>query len=212
MVRIRPEWDEDARQLALAFPDGTRVEGVVELGEAVDADMYGIPASVAPRRRSLGAGDLGLRRPAADTPLGGHVRGRPRVSRAAPSRSSPADRSSGCARRAVPTKPLTAAGSACSSRSTASARTRRTTGSARRCGSATRRSPERRRRALRRHVARSRHAASPTSTRSAPWRRYRREGRNEPLPFGVYGTSSVPGRVRVGDPVQPLQERLLSAT
>ncbi len=34
--------------------------------------------------------------------------------------------------------------------------------------------------------------------------RYRREGRNEPLPFGVYGSVAVPGRVRVGDPVRPL--------
>jgi uncharacterized protein YcbX len=41
---------------------------------------------------------------------------------------------------------------------------------------------------------------------------YRREGRDEPLPFGVYGTVAVPGRVRVGDPVQPLQRSLLAAT
>jgi MOSC domain-containing protein len=31
--------------------------------------------------------------------------------------------------------------------------------------------------------------------------RYRREGRTEPLPFGVYGAVAVPGRVRVGDAV-----------
>ncbi len=30
---------------------------------------------------------------------------------------------------------------------------------------------------------------------------YRREGRFEPLPFGVYGAVATPGRVRVGDPV-----------
>ncbi len=30
---------------------------------------------------------------------------------------------------------------------------------------------------------------------------YRREGRFEPLPFGVYGAVAIPGRVRVGDPV-----------
>jgi hypothetical protein len=42
--------------------------------------------------------------------------------------------------------------------------------------------------------------------------RYRREGRNEPLPFGVYGAVAVPGRVRVGDSVQPLQRSLLTAT
>jgi uncharacterized protein YcbX len=41
--------------------------------------------------------------------------------------------------------------------------------------------------------------------------RYRREGRNEPLPFGVYGAVVVPGRVRVGDSVQPLQRSVLVA-
>lgn len=33
--------------------------------------------------------------------------------------------------------------------------------------------------------------------------RYRREGRTEPLPLGVYGDVLVPGRVCVGDPVVP---------
>ena len=33
---------------------------------------------------------------------------------------------------------------------------------------------------------------------------YRREGRDEELPFGVYGAVAVPGRVRVGDGVRPL--------
>jgi uncharacterized protein len=42
--------------------------------------------------------------------------------------------------------------------------------------------------------------------------RYRREGRNEPLPLGVYGTVAVPGRVRVGDAVTPLQRSLLTVT
>ena len=32
MVRVRTEWDEDTRVLALTFPDGRRVEDVVELG------------------------------------------------------------------------------------------------------------------------------------------------------------------------------------
>ena len=35
--------------------------------------------------------------------------------------------------------------------------------------------------------------------------RYRREGRTEPLPFGVYGDVAEPGRVRVGDLVTPLE-------
>ena len=42
--------------------------------------------------------------------------------------------------------------------------------------------------------------------------RYRREGRNEPLPFGVYGAVAVPGRVRIGDPVLPLERSRLVPT
>ena len=41
--------------------------------------------------------------------------------------------------------------------------------------------------------------------------RYRPDGRAERLPFGVYGTVAVPGRVRVGDPVSPLEQPLLTA-
>jgi uncharacterized protein YcbX len=41
LLRIRPEWDESSRRLALVFPDGARIDGVVELGEQVDATMYG---------------------------------------------------------------------------------------------------------------------------------------------------------------------------
>jgi uncharacterized protein len=41
LLQIRPEWDESSRVLALTFPDGRRVEGVVELGEPVDAIVYG---------------------------------------------------------------------------------------------------------------------------------------------------------------------------
>jgi len=35
--------------------------------------------------------------------------------------------------------------------------------------------------------------------------RYRRNGRTEPLPFGVYGEVLAPGRVAVGDSVAPTQ-------
>jgi uncharacterized protein YcbX len=51
MVTIRPSWDEATRALALAFPDGTTVAGVVELGEPVAAVLYGRPH---PSRRVLG--------------------------------------------------------------------------------------------------------------------------------------------------------------
>jgi hypothetical protein len=40
MLQIRPEWDEETRRLALTFPSGDVVEGVVELGDEVEANMY----------------------------------------------------------------------------------------------------------------------------------------------------------------------------
>ncbi len=43
MMRIRPEWDEATRRLALVFPDGDRVEGVVELGDPVETELYKRP-------------------------------------------------------------------------------------------------------------------------------------------------------------------------
>ena len=51
LLRILPEWDESSRRLALIFPDGQRVDGVVELGELVDATMYG---ALRPSRRVVG--------------------------------------------------------------------------------------------------------------------------------------------------------------
>ncbi|HTD50391.1 MAG TPA: MOSC domain-containing protein [Acidimicrobiia bacterium] len=43
MLRIRPNWDEATRRLVLTFPAGECVEGVVELGDPVDADLYRLP-------------------------------------------------------------------------------------------------------------------------------------------------------------------------
>lgn len=51
MATIRPEWNEETRELSLRFADGSRVDGVVELGEPVDAELYGRPH---PSRRVLG--------------------------------------------------------------------------------------------------------------------------------------------------------------
>lgn len=41
LMRVRPEWDEATRRLALAFPDGSVVEGEVEPGEPFAAELYG---------------------------------------------------------------------------------------------------------------------------------------------------------------------------
>jgi uncharacterized protein YcbX len=51
MVQVRPEWDEATRRLALHFPDGTEVAGTVELGEHIDAVLYRRPH---PSRRVIG--------------------------------------------------------------------------------------------------------------------------------------------------------------
>src|SRR5689334_17586713 len=43
LMQIRPDWDEGSRRLALRFPDGAVVEGVVEPGRPVGAVLYGDP-------------------------------------------------------------------------------------------------------------------------------------------------------------------------
>jgi uncharacterized protein YcbX len=43
LMRVQPEWDEATRRLALAFPDGSVVEGEVEPGEPFAAELYGTP-------------------------------------------------------------------------------------------------------------------------------------------------------------------------
>lgn len=43
LVQVRPAWDEATRRLALAFPGGETVEGTVEPGEPVAALLYGRP-------------------------------------------------------------------------------------------------------------------------------------------------------------------------
>jgi uncharacterized protein len=43
LLRVCPEWDEKTRRLALEFPDGRRVEGIVEPGGSVEATLYGRP-------------------------------------------------------------------------------------------------------------------------------------------------------------------------
>jgi uncharacterized protein YcbX len=43
LMRVRPEWDEASRRLALSFPDGSVVEGEVQPGELFEAELYGTP-------------------------------------------------------------------------------------------------------------------------------------------------------------------------
>jgi uncharacterized protein YcbX len=41
LVQVTADWDEAAHSLALTFPDGSRVDGEVELGEPVATNFYG---------------------------------------------------------------------------------------------------------------------------------------------------------------------------
>jgi uncharacterized protein YcbX len=206
MVRIQPEWDEETRQLALTFPDGARLEGTVELGEAVDAVMYRHPH---PSRRVLGpweqaisefvglpltllwadehAGDRGY--------CGGTVS---LVSHASLERLG---------EEAGATEPVDGRrfrmlfeidGVAAheeddwlDSQVRIGDATIVLNGDVGRCV-VTSHDPDR--------------GFTDLDTLGT-LARYRREGRNEPLPFGVYGSVVVPGRVRVGDPVQLLHSK-----
>jgi hypothetical protein len=45
LMRVHADWDETSQRLALAFPDGSVVEGEVSPGEPFAADLYGTPHS-----------------------------------------------------------------------------------------------------------------------------------------------------------------------
>ncbi len=211
MVRIRPEWDEETRRLALTFPDGARVEGTVELGDVVDADMY---EYAHPSRRVLGPWEdalsefvgrrltlLWAEQHAVDRGYrGGTVS---LVSRAS----------------------LERLGEEAGAHEQVDGRRFRMLfeidgveaheedewlGTQVRVGTAT--------------IVLNGDVGRCVVTSHDPERgvtdldtlgvlaSYRREGRNEALPFGVYGAVAVPGRVRAGDAVQPLPDRRLAAT
>jgi uncharacterized protein YcbX len=45
LVRVRPEYDPDTERLTLTFPDGTIATGTVELGDELTTDFYGRPVT-----------------------------------------------------------------------------------------------------------------------------------------------------------------------
>jgi uncharacterized protein len=211
MVRVRSDWDEQTKVLALTFPDGTRLEGVVELGERVDAKMYDVAH---PSWRVLGPWEEAL----------SEFVGRPLTLLWAEQHASDRGYRGG-------TVSLVSRGSLERLRDEAGiehdvdGRRFRMLfeidgvaahgedewlGTQVRIGEATI--------VLNGDVGRcavTTHDPDqgvPDLDTLGVLARYRREGRNEPLPFGVYGAVVVPGRVRVGDRVEPLRGRQLAVT
>ena len=203
IMRVRPEWDEGTRRLALSFPDGSVVDGTVEPGEPVAPELYGKPVV---SRRVAGPWAAALSdyagRPLtllwADggtvdrVMLGGTVS---LVSCASLERlreeagvDAPID-----GRRFRMLFEIDGVGAHeeddwLDARVQVGDAVLRLNGDAGRCV-VTAHDPDR--------------GVADLDTLGV-LARYRREGRNEPLPFGVYGTVDGPGRVRVGDPVVPL--------
>ena len=202
MFRIRPEWDETTQRLALGFPDGSRVEGVVELGEPVAAELYGRPH---PSRRVIGPWEAAISSHV-EQPLtllwsenhatdrgvaGGDVsivsRGSLERLREEAGATSPVD-----GRRFRMMFEI---------EGVAPHAEDEWIGFSVRLGTA--------------HVTVNGDVGRCVVTSYDPaagvtdldtlgaLARYRRDGRVEPLPFGVYGAVAIPGRVNVGDPVKP---------
>ena len=209
LVRIRPEWNEETRELALVFPDGARVDGVVELGDRFDVEMYGYPLAsrrvVGPWRDAIadyaresltllwadeGAPD---RLYAGTTSL---------VARESVARvAEEAGVAELDARRfrmmfEIEGVPPHEEDEWQGTHVRIGEATIQVNGDVGRCAVTTQ-DPD---------------TGVPTVDTLKALARYRREGRKEPLPLGVYASVVVPGRVRVGDEVQPLQERLIATS
>lgn len=211
LVRIRPEWDEQTRRLVLTFPDGERVDGVVELGEPAGVEMYRLPlpsrhvigpweeaiSRFAGRRLTLlwadeGAVDRGLHRGTVSL-----------VSRASLERladeagaDGPLDGRRFRMLLEIDGVAAHAEDEWLAERLQVGEAVLELVGDVGRCV-VTSHDPD--------------SGVTDVDTLGA-LARYRREGRVEALPFGVYGAVAVPGRIRVGDPVRLSQRPALAVT
>ena len=200
ILQIRPEWDEDTRELALTFPDGRRVEGIVELGDTVEPVLHRVTH---PSQRVLGPWDAALSEYAGKRLqlLWSNVRATDRgvrggtvslVSRASLERlreqageDAPVDGRRFRMLFEIDGVTEHEEDEWLGSQVRVGEATLSLNGDVGRC-LATSRNPD---------------TGVVDLDTLGVLAGYRREGRSEPLPFGVYGSVAVPGRVRVGDPI-----------
>jgi uncharacterized protein YcbX len=206
LVRIAPSWDEKTRELTLTFPDGRVVSGTVEPGEPVDAVLYGRPH---PSRRVPGPWQEALSA-AAGRPLtllwseshatdrgaaGGTVslvsQGSLERLREVAEAAAPVDGRRFRMLLEIDGVPPHAEDAWIGSDVEAGSAVLAVNGDIGRC-LVTSHDPDT--------------GVADLDTLGA-LARYRREGVVEPLPLGVYGTVSVAGAVRVGDPVRAVRAR-----
>jgi uncharacterized protein YcbX len=201
MMTIRPAWDEATRQLSLGFPDGAQVAGRVELGEQVALELYGRPH---PSRRVIGPWEEAISR-SVGRPLtllwsenhatdrghdGGTVslvsRGSLERLREEAGVEAPIDGRRFRMMFEIDGVPAHAEDEWIGSSVHVGDAEIVVNGDVGRC-LVTSQDPDR--------------GVTDLDTLGT-LALYRREGRNEPLPFGVYGAVTAPGRVRVGDTVR----------
>ena len=201
MMTIHPAWNEATRQLSLSFPDGSQVTGTVELGEPVTVELYGNPH---PSRRVIGpwaeAISASVGRPltllwseahATDRGLAGGTvslvsRGSLERLREEAGVEAPIDGRRFRMMLEIDGVPAHAEDEWIGSRVGLGAAEIVVNGNVGRC-LVTSQDPDR--------------GVTDLDTLGT-LARYRREGRTEPLPFGVYGAVTTPGRVQVGDSVR----------
>ena len=210
LLKIRPEWDEETRVLALTFPDGSNVAGTVELGgDVFEQEMYSHPIR---SRRVLGPWEDAI----------SDYAGRPLTLLWA--EEGAPDRLHAGTTTLVSRESVARLADAAGVDELDPRRFRMLfdidgvepheedewIGTQVRVGGAT----------LQIHGDVGRCAITtldpdtgvPTVDTLGALAAYRREGRKEPLPLGVYASVVRPGRVRLGDEVVPLQERLIATS
>jgi uncharacterized protein YcbX len=205
LVRIRPEYDEEGDRLTLHLPDGSTVDGEVELGEPVETSFGGRPVSgrvvEGPWAQAISAhAGRALRIVKTDRPGDGVDRGRGQVSLVSDASVEELGRNGGRDDVDARRFRMLIGVAGCDPHEEDDWVGRRL-----RVGEAVVQ--------LRGHVGRCAITTQNPDTgvpdfdtlRTIKEYRGLREGR---LDMGVYGEVLEPGRVRVGDPVEPFEQSL----